>query len=207
MASCLCSVVLVNGIIFSELLVRCGNRSLGSNSIGCEGKFRLWPCHMNCYFVVKLFRSWLVLIAMPWWASASISHGNWPALPCRQFWLQLPWPMCRSTVSLWIIYGLCSSLTQEHWIQQWIMFTFIPPLKHLWTWLVAKKLTNGTKKQKQKATDTSMCLLCVCLFICGSKRIPDCVTKHSHVERDVFFLSKKVQNFKHLPPTHQADLQ
>lgn len=116
---------------FQSCLCGVGNRSLGSNSIGRKGKFRLWPCHMNCYLVVKLFRSWVVLIAMPRRASASISHGSWPALPCRQLWLQLPWPMCRRTVSVWIIYGLCSSLTQEHWRQQWIMFTLIPPINHL----------------------------------------------------------------------------
>lgn len=139
-------------------MVQCANRSLGSNLIGCEGKFRLWPCHMNCYFVVKLFRSWLVLIAMPRWAPTSISHGSWPALPYRQLWLQLPWPMCRRTVSLWIIHGLCSSLTQEHWRQQWIMFTLIHPLKHLWTWVVAKKHRIGTKKQIQRNENRHVCL-------------------------------------------------
>lgn len=125
-----CFVVLFTGIKFPALGVQCGNRSLGSNSIHREGKFRLWPCHLNCYFVVKLLRSWLVLIAMPGRASASVPYESWPALPCRQLWLQLPWPMCRRTVSLWIIHALCSSLTQEHWRQPWIMFTLILLLKY-----------------------------------------------------------------------------
>lgn len=45
--------VLVTGIICSELLVQQGNRSQGSNLIGCKGKFRLWPCHTNCYFAAN----------------------------------------------------------------------------------------------------------------------------------------------------------
>lgn len=75
-------------------------------------------------------------------------------------------PMCCRTVSLWIIHGLCSSLTQEHWRQQWIMFTLICALKHLWTWLAVKKLTNGNKRQKQWRMGRA---LRVCLIVCGLK--------------------------------------
>lgn len=157
----------------------CGNKSLRSNWIGCEGKFRHEPCHMNCYFVVKLFRSWLVLIAMPRWASDSISHGSWRALPCRQLWLQLPWPMCRRTVSLWIIHGLCSSLTQEHWRQQWIMYILIPALKHLLSWFVAKR----------KIQMVGLVAYSIALYFCGKYWISQI---HNHMEINLFwFFSPK----------------
>lgn len=88
------------------------NRPSRGNSIGRKGKFRLWPCHMNCYSDRETGQ---VTTGVDSEARRGfVSPGTWTALPCRQLWLQLPWPMCHRTVSLWIIHGLCSSLTQEH---------------------------------------------------------------------------------------------
>lgn len=112
-------------------------------------------------------------------------------------------PMCCRTVSLWIIHGLCSSLTQEHWRQQWIMFTLICALKHLWTWLAVKKLTNGNKRQKQWRMGRA---LRVCLIVCGSKWISDCML---HVTQpcekgSIFFLSQTPPSEFEASSTHSS---